>query len=359
MAHDDYAPHPGVDEGRSGNGLGNAVTVAGAVMSLAFMTGVGIWGYKLMVRDVSGVPVVRAIEGPMRVQPEDPGGRPADHQGLAVNAVAARGEAEATPDRLVLAPRPVSLRDEDQPRGLLAAPAETMVQQASAETLEDDDQLPSIDADDEVLQQTALAKLVDELTDGVSPLESLSGDGVDMSIPAPDVDWPEVPVEDDSALSDIDAPEEEPQTPAQEAEPEVEDNVPAAVVTAPGIKRSVRPMTRPASLSTRPAAPQAADTPAARPDVAEIDPEKLIPGTRLAQLGAYDSPEVARGEWDKLAVRFGDYLEGKSRVVQKAASGGRTFYRLRAMGFEDLSDARRFCSALVAEGADCIPVVTR
>jgi hypothetical protein len=45
--------------------------------------------------------------------------------------------------------------------------------------------------------------------------------------------------------------------------------------------------------------------------------------------------------------------------VQKASSGGRVFYRLRAMGFDDLGDARRFCSALVAENADCIPVVTR
>jgi hypothetical protein len=29
------------------------------------------------------------------------------------------------------------------------------------------------------------------------------------------------------------------------------------------------------------------------------------------------------------------------------------------MGFADLGEARRFCSALVAERADCIPVVTR
>jgi hypothetical protein len=29
------------------------------------------------------------------------------------------------------------------------------------------------------------------------------------------------------------------------------------------------------------------------------------------------------------------------------------------MGFTDLSDARRFCSAMVAERADCIPVVAR
>jgi hypothetical protein len=57
--------------------------------------------------------------------------------------------------------------------------------------------------------------------------------------------------------------------------------------------------------------------------------------------------------------RFGAYLEGKSRIVQEASSGGRTFYRLRAHGFIDIADARRFCSALVAENADCIPVVTR
>ena len=354
MAHDDYAPHPGVDEGRSGNGLGNAVTVAGAVMSLAFMTGVGIWGYKLMVRDVSGVPVVRAVEGPMRVQPDNPGGRPADHQGLAVNAVAAQGEAAPTPDRLVLAPKPVSLRDEDRPLGALTAPSdEPTVQPVSAES-SDTDELPSIDADDEVLNQTAIAALVDKLTEGVSPLEGFDG-AEEMTVPAPDVDWPEPPTAEEEAAAEelITEPEE------QAVEDIAEE--PAAEITAPGIRKSLRPLPRPASLPvTRPSAPEADSLTAPEtPAVAEIDPAKLIPGTRLAQLGAYDSPEVARSEWEKLAVRFGDYLDGKSRVVQKAASGGRTFYRLRAMGFDDLSDARRFCSALVAEGADCIPVVTR
>jgi hypothetical protein len=79
----------------------------------------------------------------------------------------------------------------------------------------------------------------------------------------------------------------------------------------------------------------------------------------LVQLGAYESPEIARQEWTRFSSRFGEYMEGKQRVVQRAESGGRTFYRLRALGFEDLSDARRFCSALLAKKADCIPVVTR
>jgi hypothetical protein len=91
----------------------------------------------------------------------------------------------------------------------------------------------------------------------------------------------------------------------------------------------------------------------------DIDPATLPAGTRLAQLGAFESVAVAQAEWERLNGRFGDYLTGKKRVIQKASSGGRTFYRLRAMGFADLSDARRFCSALVAGNADCIPVTTR
>jgi hypothetical protein len=52
-------------------------------------------------------------------------------------------------------------------------------------------------------------------------------------------------------------------------------------------------------------------------------------------------------------------MAGKQRVIQKASSGGRTFYRLRVMGFTDMSAARHFCAALVAANADCIPVVTK
>jgi hypothetical protein len=85
----------------------------------------------------------------------------------------------------------------------------------------------------------------------------------------------------------------------------------------------------------------------------------LPEGTKLVQLGAFDSPEIAAREWTRVAGRFGEFMGGKSRVIQEAESGGRTFYRLRAQGFADLSEARRFCAALVAEDAPCIPVVAR
>ena len=69
------------------------------------------------------------------------------------------------------------------------------------------------------------------------------------------------------------------------------------------------------------------------------------------------SADVAREEWANALAKFGDYMVGKERVVQKAETGGRTFWRLRALGFTSLSDARSFCAVLVSDGANCIPVV--
>ncbi|MGR3453725.1 SPOR domain-containing protein, partial [Pseudooceanicola sp.] len=136
---------------------------------------------------------------------------------------------------------------------------------------------------------------------------------------------------------------------------------------ASGVLRSLRPRQRPAALKAAfasgalpvAAAVQTGPIATAPAAVEEIDPATIETGTRLAQLGAYDSEDDARKDWTRLHGSFEDYMEGKARVIQKASSGGRTFYRLRAMGFTDLSDARRFCAAFVAQDAECIPVVTR
>ena len=93
--------------------VSNVMNYAGAALSLALIVGVSVWGYKLIMRDVSGIPVVRAMEGDMRVLPDNPGGAVALHTGLAVNEVAAMGEAGGLEDRLVLAPRTSGLAQED------------------------------------------------------------------------------------------------------------------------------------------------------------------------------------------------------------------------------------------------------
>jgi len=304
--------------------IGRGFRIMGALASLALVAGVGIWGYKLMVRDVSGVPVVRALEGPMRIQPDDPGGAQADNQGLAVNAVAALGSAAPIADRVMLAPGPVELTEED-----------TSATQAAdlAEATNDLDSL-SVEA------------LVAQLT-GNSPTQDVTASE----------EGPQAALAPVANVADEDLEIE----PAQQAGDQ----------TGSGLPRSLRPPARPArAVATggtggtggiegnsvlNSAINSAVDT-VARLD---IDPDSLPVGTRLAQLGAYDSADVARAEWVKMTTKFDEYFLDKQPVIQKASSGGRTFYRLRAMGFDDLSAARRFCSALVSENTDCIPVTTR
>lgn len=330
-------PWDGPAQGNSitGNSITRVTHVAGSIVSVALVVGLGVWGYKLLVRDVSGVPVIRAAEGPARVQPEDPGGSQADHQGLSVNDVAAIGTAGAAPDELILAPAPLDLSDEDRPATALAAAPAASEQDALPARLDAEvsapdanvaqADVPAPQSEDEA--NAAMLALADTLSAGLAPLGEVA--------PAPEVE--------------IVAPEP------------VAAPAPAPAPVTGGIGRSLRPKTRPAGLSNvQTVAALAPETAAAQQSgVRDIDAETIPPGTRLAQLGAYKSEDIARSEWARLSGQFEEYLLGKDRVIQRATSGGRTFYRLRAMGFDDLADARRFCSALVAERAECIPVVTR
>ena len=288
-------------------GFQSIINWAGALTSVSLVAGLAFWGYQLTMRDVTGVPVVRALEGPMRVAPENPGGLPAEHQGLAVNAVAAAGEAEAPADRLVLAPRPVALAEDDLPAA--AEPRLSPAEEAAVAQEEAPEESAPEAAPDPI--QAALAMAVQE-TGGIEPAEEAAA--------------------------------------AEETDPKI---IPASV---PGVTRSPRPAARPAGVAAaRAAQPAASDAPA-EIEVAAAD---VAAGSNLVQLGAYDSPDVARAEWQRLSGRFAALMEGKQRLVQSAKSGGRTFYRLRAVGFGDIADARRFCAALTAEKAGCIPVVSR
>ncbi|WP_417714260.1 SPOR domain-containing protein [Pseudophaeobacter arcticus] len=318
------------------SGLARATGLLGATASLALVIGLGVWGYQLVMRDVSGVPVVRAVEGPMRAQPENPGGSQADHQGLAVNSVAANGTAEAPAERLTLAPQPIELSQDDQPMSRLTTPEADVPPQVINQGSQT--AVPQIsEASVTAYQNGDIDALVAELTDGVARLEDTEDNSQEQPSVAPVIVQPE------------------PLQPVEIAAIGAAVRPSSALLNAPGVKISLRPTLRPARFS--PAVAQV--SPGAGRATLEVDPNSLPAGTRLAQLGAYESAEVARAEWDRIYHRFEDYLEGKTRVIQRAESGGRTFYRLRAMGFDGLSDARRFCSTLVAGKADCIPVTTR
>ena len=242
--------------------------------------------------------------------------------------MAADGSAAAPADTLILAPRPVDLTAEDTPPEQVRPPAVRPTPEPTAE-VEANSQAAEIDA------------LVAQITAGVQPLDEVEPEPASASAAAPIV-APEPVVIDAAADATV--------------APSSTDTIPAISRDLPGLAVSLRPQKRPAGGAPAVVTPAAVQTAAPALD---IDPADVPVGTRVVQLGAYESGDIARDEWDRLAARFGDYMQGKQRIVQEASSGGRTFYRLRVHGFDDLSDARRFCSALVAEGADCIPVVTR
>jgi hypothetical protein len=294
MADLDYDHYDdGFAAASSGNRFGKYAHLGGAALSVALVLGGGVWGYQIAMRDVTGIPVIRAADAPMRMAPANPGGTETSHQGLSVNAVAAAGMALPLPESLTLAPKPQELAEED------------------------------------------LA--------GLQPM--------DETLPA-------VAAIDPAAVAVIDATE------MPEVLPETqEDAVAAALAEALGLEEPVvetaagdvaRPEARPETLSADVNNVTEVSAPAA-----EIDPATIAAGTMLVQLGAFDDQDLARGEWARLTTNFAELLAGKSMVIQPAQSGGKTFFRLRAHGFASDDDTRRFCTAMLAENATCIPVAQR
>ncbi|WP_232204249.1 SPOR domain-containing protein [Roseobacter sp. CCS2] len=272
----------------------NLVNFAGAALSLALIIGVGFWGYKLIVRDVSGIPVVRAMEGDMRVLPDNPAGGLAAHTGLSVNEVAAVGEAGGPEDRLVLAPRTTGLAPEDlQAQPLAEAVADAVTEEEPA-------------ADTVVVQDDASA---------------LAAQLAGLATAAPE--------------QNADAPA---------------NLIPASV---PGVSTSLRPIIRPANMRI----PAPSTTPAVVNNEVAVTTTTFPAGTNLVQLGAFPNPALAAAEWDRLQTRFGQLMAERGRVIQVSNQSSATWYRLRASGFADRAEARRLCAALQAEGAECIAVV--
>jgi hypothetical protein len=296
---------------------------AAAAVFLALVAGMSVWAYRLGTRDATEVPIIRALEGPARVQPEVPGGLETAHQGLAVNDVLAGTPEPAPAEAPTVAPPAVTLTEEDGPQGelVLAAPEFPAVEPPEGEELRmppaDEGPLPGeAGPAAEAPAETDLAALVPNLI-----AEALAG--------------------------------------AEAAEDEAAD-APAAP----------RPRTRPAGLVVRPAAapapvqaasppgqtaiaqrPEAAAAPAALREVSSVDP-----GARLVQLGAFDNEALARQVWGQLVARNGDLLGGKSLFLERATHNARVFYRLRIAGFQNTDQTRVLCEQLRARGVDCIPV---
>jgi hypothetical protein len=271
----------------------------GALASIALIVGLSVWGYRLAMRDVSGVPVIAALEGPMRVQPDDPGGRQAEHQGLSVNRVQAEGTAAPTAEQVILAPKPLDLS-----KATPAVPAQRAI--ARPETLP------------QVTKAAAPAPTRDPAAAAQALIEELA---------------------------------------AANANPDGPKIIPAS---SGGLTRSPRPVARPGGAKLIRVAARPAPSAAATGDMpAFVDVTSIAPGTRLVQFGSYDTEEDARAAFGELHAKYGAYMGEVQPLVQQATSGTRSFHRLRVTGFDDIAEARQFCAVFSADNLTCIPVTAK
>ena len=259
------------------------------------------------MRDISQIPIVRAQLGPLRVAPDDPGGLTAANQGLSVTQLAVN-ERPLLSDEIFLAP--------------------------AAEVLSEENVVLQISEENSSLT----------IKEKFDTLEVSTENSLDLKI-LPEQNATGLASNNEAVLS----------TAAFSPKKlEIENAVSLALALTNEVNssfNSLRPKIRPVVLNQT-----------QTDNIAQSVPNELVVtlpvGSAVVQLGAYESKSLAQIEWQRLEALLGSVLTSKNMVIQKAESGGKVFYRLRAFGFDDLSDARQFCSA-VNDKVACIPVVTR
>ncbi len=352
-----YAADPAAGDGIATR-IARLTHYLGALASVGLMVGLLAWGWQLVSRDVSGVPVIRAIEGEARSAPDNPGGELANYSGLTVNEVAA-GAASAPVQELALAPSASELTGDDVAMGALGVEAREPSNRSDVPLTFDGEPITPLSDREALAMAEAAAAAAAQLAaadDAVS--QATISDAPALEGPVTNVLTDENGAPADDAIA------------AALAEAQ-------AVANPASLRASSRPAPRPretrvasAPATTRTdAAPQAAapvPAPAARPaeapaaaadqPVQQVQPSS---GAQLVQIGAFDSNSIAQSEWSRLSNKHGSLFSGRGQVIQQHQSNGRTFWRLRAAGFESRAQAQEFCAALKAGGTDCIPIAAQ
>ena len=279
----------------------------GAALSFFLLVGAIGWSYQLIVRDINQIPIVRAQLGPLRVAPDDPGGLTAANQGLSVTQLAVN-EKPLLSNEIHLAP--------------------------AAEIL---------NAEHLALQVTEHVK--SNTDDGTFEIKEVSAEN---SINLKEV-FNEIEVDNSSKKEVVLS-----KVAFSQKKIEIENAVSLALSITDDPVDSLtllRPKLRP-MISRR-------NNKITGDQVVNNEPISNLPiGSAVVQLGAFENKNLAESEWQRFEKLLGSILFSKKMIVQKAESGGKIFYRLRAAGFDDISDARQFCTA-ISDKVACIPVVTR
>ena len=279
----------------------------GAALSLFLLAGAIGWSYQLIVRDVNQIPIVRAQLGPLRVAPDNPGGLTAANQGLSVTQLAVN-EKPLLSNEIYLAPA-----------------AEILNEENLAFKVTEEDESNKVDGAFEIKEVNAENSMNLEALPDQKEVDSRSNDVGVLSKAA----FSQKKIEIENAVS-----------------------LALSITNEPDKSLSwLRPKIRPVGFYR--------NGNITEDQIVSNEPMPKLPiGSAVVQLGAFDSKSLAESEWQRFEKILGSILIPKKMVIQKAESGGKIFYRLRASGFSDISDARQFCTA-ISDKVACIPVVTR
>jgi hypothetical protein len=129
-----------------------------------------------------------------------------------------------------------------------------------------------------------------------------------------------------------------------------------AIVTAPArptVVASAAPLKPTQAAPAKPPAVTAATASASHAAVAPASGTTTAGRAAMVQLAAVGSEQAARDEWQHLAKRMPELLNGREPNVLRVERDGHTYWRLRTTGFSDATQARAFCERMRAKGGGC------
>jgi len=304
----------------------------GVAVVASVAAGAAAWQYfgeDLMMDSDANIPLVRADEGPVKVQPESPGGMDVpDRDKLVYDRIDGSGEERSSVERLLPPP--------ETPMPLPETPAQ---ENAQAE--------PS--------GSEAMASGQADETPPPPPAPGGETDSASSGAAAGQAETPTV----EEVLGAMRPPEaQDPQNIKTPAEPAPE---------APAAAEPVKPATEVAEIDTKTPVTEAAKAqetakaaePALKPAPAEMPVSKLeVPAGFKVQLAALRAEDAAMKEWERLSRRNKDLLGSLKPSVMRAdlGAGKGIFFRLRAGPLPSEAEAKALCEKLKSRKVGCLIV---
>ncbi|MFQ5765475.1 MAG: SPOR domain-containing protein [Rhodospirillales bacterium] len=304
------------------------------------------WGWLIYGHEIraiwaggaSGVPLVKAAAGPVKVRPENPGGlKVPDRDKLVYDRIGGASDGKGAargPERLLPPPeQPLPKPGPDAGPAVEAPAADQATTPAKAEAV------PVKRKPTPKTKPVPTVPTVKDVKSAKRPLPPPPPTAPPTSNPTPS------PVL--SAARNATEKSGKQKAAKVPAKPKPEQAPAAAPATAPAPAPARAPTPAPASAPTETARATAAPTPAApRPSARAY----------LVQLAAARSPKGARDEWERLRGKHKDLLGNLGLRVTKADLGPTRgiFYRLRAGPLSDEAAARQLCQELAKRQVGCL-----